>query len=240
MNHTRQIRLGIGAMALAAACSAVYTGAASHTLHFYRALTILTLAAASSRMKVKLPGINGNMSVNLPFLLTAVTSLSAVGATVVACVSTAVQCLPRRGQKFNPEQMLFNASMMTFASSLASLAFHATWPSMAGSLTPGLALAAASMFLGQTAPVAGMVAMSEGKSAASIWWSLAQLSFPYYVVSAGLTSLVLTAGNHLGWELTLGAFPVMYGIHRSFRRYFAGMAQMTTPERFVRVASAGT
>ena len=72
MNNTRQIKTFIGAMMLAGVTAAGYAGFASHTLHPFFALAVLALAAATSRMKVKLPGINGNMSMNLPFLLTAV------------------------------------------------------------------------------------------------------------------------------------------------------------------------
>src|SRR5579864_9206842 len=125
MNNTRRTKTFIGAMMLAAASAAGYAIFANHALHIYFALAVLALAAATSRMKVKLPGINGNMSVNLPFLLTAVVNLSAAEAIAIACVSTAVQCWPRKGAKFNPQQMLFNLSMMAFASCLASLMFHA-------------------------------------------------------------------------------------------------------------------
>jgi len=240
MNNTRRIKMFIGAMMLAAGITAGYAGFQSHSLHTYFALAVLVLAAVTSRMKVKLPGINGNMSVNLPFLLTAVVSLSAVEAVVVTCVATVVQCWPRKGAKFNPQQMTFNLSMMAFASCVASLMFHADW--LRGlqwsSSTLGLGLATATLFLGQTAPVAGIMAVSEGKAAGQIWWSLAHLSFPYYVVSAGVTSMLQAVGSHLGWGLALAVFPVMYGIHRSYRLYFGAMAQ-TRPEVLVRAASAG-
>ena len=71
MNNTRQTKTFIGAMMVIGLGTASYAGFASHVPHTYVALAVLALAAASSRMKVKLPGINGNMSVNLPFLLTA-------------------------------------------------------------------------------------------------------------------------------------------------------------------------
>src|SRR5271169_3889042 len=123
MNNTRRIKTFIGAMMLAAAITSGYATFLSHTLHTFFALPVLALAVVTSRMKVKLPGINGTMSVNLPFLLTAVVSLSAVEAVVVACVSTAVQCWPRKDARFNQQQMAFNLSMMAFASCLASLMF---------------------------------------------------------------------------------------------------------------------
>jgi hypothetical protein len=240
MNNTRRIKIFIGAMMLASIITAGYAGFESHTLHTYFTLAVLVLAAVTSRMKVKLPGINGNMSVNLPFLLTAVVSLSSAEAVVVACVSTVVQCWPRKAAKFNPQQMAFNVSMMAFATCLASLIFHGAWPGMHwSSSTLGLALATATLFLGQTAPVAAIVAVSEGKAAGQIWWSLAHLSFPYYVVSAGVTTMVQAVSSHLGWGLALAVFPVMYGIHRSYRLYFGRMAETLRPEALVRAAGAG-
>jgi hypothetical protein len=241
MNNTRRIKTFIGAMMLASVITAGYAGLVSHTLHTYFALAVLALAAVTSRMKVKLPGINGNMSVNLPFLLTAVVSLSSAEAVVVACVSTVVQCWPRKGAKFNPQQVAFNISMMAFASCLASLMFHAEWRQgmQWSSSTLGLALATATLFLGQTAPVAAIVAVSEGKAAGQIWWSLAHLSFPYYVVSAGVTTMVQAVSSHMGWGLALAVFPVMYGIHRSYRLYFGRIAETLRPETLVRAMGAG-
>ena len=240
MNNTRRIKTFIGAMMLAAAITAGYAGFVSHTMHSYFALAVLMLAAATSRMKVKLPGINGNMSVNLPFLLTAVVSLSAAEAVVITCISTAVQCWPRKNAKFNPQQMAFNISMMALASCLATLTFHGAWQGMHWSSSAlGLALATATLFVGQTAPVAFIVAVSEGKAAGQIWWSLAHLSFPYYVVSAGVTTMVQAASSHLGWGLALAVFPVMYGIHRSYRVYFGGIAETQRPQPLVKAAGAG-
>ena len=241
MNNTRQIKIFIGAMIAAAVITGGYAGFVSHALHIYFALAVLALAALTSRMKAKLPGINGNMSVNLPFLLTAVVSLSAAEAVVVTCVSTAVQCWPRKDAKFKPQQMAFNLSMMAFASCIASLMFHAHWlrGMQWSSSTLGLALATATLFLGQTAPVAAIVAVSEGKAVGQSWWSLAHLSFPYYVISAGVTTMVQAVSSHLGWGLALAAFPVMYRIHRSYRLYFGRMAQTLRPEVLVKAAGAG-
>lgn len=241
MSNKRQTKAFIGAMMLTGLSIAGYASFASHTPHTYVALAVLALAAATSRIKVKLPGINGNMSVNLPFLLTAAVNLSAAEAVVITCISTAVQCWPRKNAKFNPQQMAFNLGMMVFATSAATLIFHAVVqsPMLWRSSTLGLALATVTLFLAQTAPVAGIVAFSEAKSAGHVWLSLAQLSFPYYVVSAGVTSMVHAMTSHLGWGLALAVFPVMYVIHRSYRMYFSAMAETLRPEGFVRAASAG-
>jgi len=242
MNNTRQIKTFIVAMVLAGIGAAGYASFRNHTQHAYLALAVLVLAAASSRLKVKLPGINGNMSVNLPFLLTAVVSLSAGEAVVVTGASTLVQCWPRKNGKFNPQQMIFNLSMMMFATALASVLTHAHWLAAIGSemRTPlTVVLGAAALFLGQTVPVARIVALTEGKTSRKLWRELAQLSFPYYVLSAGVTSMVQACGSHIGWGLTLAVFPVMFGIHRSYRMYFSRMVESMQTEFLVRAAGTG-
>lgn len=241
MNHTRRVNTFIGAMMLAAAITAAYTTFKSHALHSYFALAVLALAAVTSRMKVKLPGITGTMSVNLPFLLMAAVSLSAAETVTITCVSTLVQCWPRKNLKFNLQQMAFNVSMMSFASCLACLMFHADWLREMpwSSSTLGMALATAALFFGQTAPVAAIVAASEGKAAGQIWWSLAHLSFPYYVVSAGVSAMVQAVSSHINWELSLAVFPAMYGVHRSYRLYFGGMVEAPQLRAMARAAGAG-
>src|SRR5713226_9385256 len=106
--NTRLTQTFIGLMALAAIASTVYASLANHTLHTFYALAVLALAAATSRMKIKLPGIDGNLSVNLPFLLMAVVNLSAVEAVLIASISKVVQCRPKETGKFKQEQMKFN------------------------------------------------------------------------------------------------------------------------------------
>src|SRR5258708_26420966 len=98
--NPRLTRTFIGVMVLAAMASTAYTSLASHTLHISYALAVLAPAAATSRMKVNLPGIDGNMSVNLPLLLIPVDNLSALEAVAVARVSASVQCWPTSHGKF--------------------------------------------------------------------------------------------------------------------------------------------
>jgi hypothetical protein len=137
--------------------------------------------------------------------------------------------------------MAFNISMMAFSTCMASLLFHTEWMRRMpwSSTTLDLVLATATLFLGQTAPVAAIIALSEGKAAGQIWRSLIHLSFPYYVVSAGVTSMVETVSSHLGWQLALAVFPVMYAIHRSYKLYFGRAAETPRSEVLVRAASAG-
>jgi hypothetical protein len=241
MKNPRLAQTFIGAMVLAATASTLNASLASHTLHTSYALAILALAAATSRMKIKLPGIDGNMSVNLPFLLMAVVNLSALEAVFIACISTVVQCWPKQVSKFKPEQLLFNLSMMAFATSAASLVWNAGWLGKAAwaSEPLTLALATAAFLLGQTVPVAGIIKLAEGGAMRRVWISIVQLSFPYYVVSAGVTSMTNLVSHHFGWQAALVIFPVMYGIHRSYRLYFGRVAEALRAPTLARAAGAG-
>jgi hypothetical protein len=239
--NTRLTKTFIGAMTLAAIAGTAYASLASHALHPAFALAVLALAAATSRMKIKLPGIDGNMSVNLPFLLMAVVNLSALEAVLIACVSTVVQCWPKSGSKSKPEQMLFNVSMMAFATCMANMIWNAGWMGKAAWASEPLMLASATaaFFVGQTAPVAGIIKLAEGAAMRRVWLSIVQLSFPYYVLSAGMTSMVNLVSHHFGWQAALVVFPVMYGIHRSYRLYFGREAEALPSKPLARAAGAG-
>jgi len=241
MNRTRLTQTFIAVMVLAATASTVYAGLASHTLHTSYALALMALAAATSRMKIKLPGIDGNMSVNLPFLLMAVVNLSALEAVVIASISTLVQCWPKLDAKFKPDQMLFNVSMMAFATSMANLIWNAGWLGKAAWASEPLMLASATaaFFLGQTAPVAGIIKVAEGAAMRRIWLGIVQLSFPYYILSAGMTSMVNLVSHHFGWQAALVIFPVMYGVHCSYRLYFREAADAPRTASLAKTASAG-
>ena len=240
MDRTTLTKTFIALTALTAIASTVYTGVASHTLHASYALAVLVLAAATSRMKVKLPGIDGNMSVNLPFLLMAVVSLSAVEAIVIACVSTTVQCWPKPQAKFKPGQMVFNVSMMAFATSVANLVWNAGWFAKATWPTEPLmlALTTAAFFFGQTVPVAAIINLAEGASLPRTWLSIAQMSFPYFVLSAGVTSMMSVVSHRFGWQAALVVFPVMFGVHRSYRMYFGKVMQALSTPALAKAASA--
>jgi hypothetical protein len=241
MNNTRQTKTFIGVMALAAITSTVYAGLGSHAMHSFYAMALLALAAATSRMKVRLPGIEGNMSVNLPFLLMAVVNLSAVEAILIASVSTVVQCWPQPSKKFRAEQMLFNVSMMAFAAGMANLIWNANWLNKASgaSLPLMLSAATATFFLGQTVPVAAIIKLTQSTSMRRAWVSIVQLSFPYYVVSAGVSSMLNLVGHRFGWQAAIVVFPVMYGIHHSYRLYFGRVSEALRTSPLTRAASAG-
>src|SRR5271166_1251303 len=190
--------------------------------HNYEFFSLLLLGAATSRAKVKLPGIDGTMSVNLPFLLIAAAQLSLFEAVVIALVSATLQSIPKRGGQFQPVQVLFNASTIMVAAGTAAILLHNDkLIALHRSGTVALVAACGMFFLVNTLPVATIIAITEGSGLIRVWSSIVHLSFPYYVACTGVTSVVTVLTQHAGWQVALAVLPVMLGMYRSFQKYFA-------------------
>ncbi len=188
-------------------------------LHQYQFLSLLLLGAVTSRTKVKLPGVNGTMSVNLPFMMIAAAQLSLFEAVTVALVSATLQSIPKRGGQFQPVKVLFNASTFVVAAGVAALLLH-NGKLIAMHKSVALVAACSVFFLLNTLPVATIIALTEGSGMMRIWSSIVHLSFPYYVACTGVTSMVTIVSQHIGWQAALAVLPVMLLMYRSYQRYF--------------------
>ena len=165
--------------------------------------------------------------------------MNAAEALIVACLSTLVQCLPRAQKKFNAVQALFNFSNMALAVGATRLLFvQSTLSASVGSRALLLAVAAAGFLLVNTLPVAIVISLTEGKNAFSTWTGIFQLSFPYFVASAGIAGCVLTLSAQIGWQVPVAVLPVMLGIFYSYRRYFAVAASALLAKPVSSVGSA--
>src|SRR5947199_2636103 len=165
----------------------------------------LVLTAVASRLRVRLPGVNGTMSINLPFFLIAATQLSAAEALLIACVGSIVQSLPRTGGKLQPVRVAFNAATVTSAVAFGAYAF-----SVGGSAgwvaSVALVSATASFFIANTVPVALVLWLAEGAQPVNTWLEIARLTVPYYVVSAGVAAVLSDLHHSSVWPATLVVF----------------------------------
>jgi hypothetical protein len=189
-----------------------------------RFVSFLVVTAIAATLKVSLPRINGSMSVNLPFILIALMELSFSEAVVIACVSSLVQCLVKTRKRPQPLQVVFNLGTMSSAVGLAAYVFgHAQPGATIAVRTLYLACATAAFLLANTLPVAMIVSLTENKSAAATWKNIVTLTFPYYVVSAGVASMTSTISQFAAWHTPLFVMVVMGLIYHSYRTYFATM-----------------
>lgn len=191
-------------------------------------LAFLFVACVAARLRVKLPGVTGTMSVNLPFILVAIAEMNTAEALAIGFISTFFQCLAK-GKKFNGGQVGFNCSAIALAVAATRLIYAA--PSVASVVSsPGLrlALAAAGYAIANTVPVAIVIGLTEGVRILRTWLEMLQLSFPYLVASAGIAGLTLTLSHEVGWQVPLAVLPIMAGIFQSYRRYFAATAEVAS------------
>lgn len=223
LSTSRAARVFIGFIILCGLSALSYGALQIHPLHQFWFPTLLAIALVASRLKLKLPGLNGTMSVNLPFILIAVLELGLFEALMIALASTVAQCFPKDRGRPKAVQTLFNVSTMAVAVCLAGRIFQSRMQVSAGWLSEPLflVLAGTTFFLVQTIPVATIISLTEGGSALRIWSSIFHLSFPYYVLSAGVTSLATAASNLIGWQIPLLVLPVMFGVYQSYGLYFS-------------------
>jgi len=196
-----------------------------HHANVMRFLAVLGLACMAARFKLKLPGLDGSMSVNLPFLLIGALQLSIAEAMLIGGISTLVQCFPGPGRGMRPMQMVFNICNVANAAWLASLAFHFSNTAVAAA-----AIAGGAYFLADTLPVALVVSMAEERSFTETYRRVWLLSFPYFTVGvclAGLLTLVTKTGFSIpGIVAVMG---VMCGVYASYRVYFAACENTMHP-----------
>jgi hypothetical protein len=218
---TISAKLFIGAM-VAAGVAALAGGLMQwEVMDPVRFLSFLIITAIASRLKLKLPGTNGNMSVNLPFILIALAELSLSEAVVIAAVSALVQGLPARGKSMKAVQALFNVSMLVGAVTVADLVFRrsAVIPSLAAKSLL-IALAGAAFLVADTLPVATVISLTENLNVVKLWRNILALTFSYFALSAGVAAIAATATRYVGWRTPLVVLPVMIAAYASYKHCF--------------------
>jgi putative nucleotidyltransferase with HDIG domain len=178
----------------------------------------LLVALLASRLKVKLPGITGTMSVNFLFILLGLRELSLAETLALGCCAILMQCVHR--DRPTAVQVAFNLG----ASAVAIAAAYSMYRLMLFHVPPGatpvpLVVAASTYFVANTVPVALVIALTEHKSPRKIWSECYFWAFPYYLVGAGIAGLVSWLNKIIGWQTSLMALPVVYLIYRSYSLY---------------------
>lgn len=182
-------------------------------------LPLLAMTMIASRLRVKLPGLSGTMSVNLPFLLIVAVRLSSGESLLIAALASLVQSIPGGKTRTSPVQAVFSSAAITNSVAVASLAF--SFASHRNLHIPlSVAGAGAAFFLANTVQIALVLCLAEGKRLFQTWRDMARLSVPYYVLSAGLAVIISTAIQFALWGEALALLPLMYSIYNSYRVYF--------------------
>ena len=184
----------------------------------------LLLFVCASRLKVSLPGITGALSVLFIFILFGILELSLPEALALGCAAILFQCLWKYRHQPRWHQVLFNVSSMAITIATAGAVYHSALLQQ-GYLEPALRLfVTATVFFGMnTFPVAGAIALTEGKSLRQIWRECYIWSFPYYLLGAIIAGVASALDREFGWQTALLGIPVVYLIYRSYSLYLGRM-----------------
>jgi hypothetical protein len=224
-NKAKMFIVAIMLIAAAVTVYAIGTRMPAQTKEF---LVLAAMAAIAARLKLTLPGFESNMSMNLPFMLLAISELSMPEAIAVGALSTFVQTLPRSGQTVKTAQAVFNVCNMVNAIAIASVvggrAMHL------GTLNKPFLIASAALafFLADTLPVAAIISMTSPTKLMEGWSEMALMTFPYFVLSAGLACIVAMGFQAIGWMAGVATLGVMLGVYRCFQFYFQNVRDLAS------------
>ncbi len=224
-------RLFIGITAAAGVVVALQAFAHCHSIEPIRFICYLAIALMASRLKVRLPGIDGTMSVNFLFVLLGVLELSLAETLLIGCAAGLAQCLWTPSQSNRTAKIIFNVfSMMANSVAASYWAYHWVGERLGHNVPLSLAVAASAYFIANTLLVTTIVVLTEGKSFRKIWAECYFWSFPYYQAGAAVVGLVFYVNRTFGWQLSLLMAPVVYWIYRSYHLY---LGKLTDEKRRV-------
>ena len=208
-----------GLSALSAACFAI-AFSHWHSSDPIKFLCYLAIAIAASFLKIKLPGVNGTLSVNFLFVLLGVLELGFGETLVLGIAEVIVQSFWNSSKEMKPIHVVFNASQFSVGTAIAWGTYRLLSQHVLSGATPvALILVSIIYFAFNTLAVAIVVRLSEGKPILEVWSGSYFWSFPYYLAGAAITALVSFLNHHIGWQSSLLVFPPVYLMYRSYRLY---------------------
>jgi putative nucleotidyltransferase with HDIG domain len=178
------------------------------------------IALIASRMKVKLPGVTGTMSMNFLFVLVGVAELSRAETMLMGCLAMLVQTLLKTKQRPRPVQVVFSVASMACSIIAAYGAYHSPLAHFSALEQPMMLLVAAGVFFfTNTFSIALVIALTEDKRVWTVWRDSYFWSFPNYLVGAAVAWMISVASHRLGWQSSLLLLPILYVIYRSHGLY---------------------
>jgi diguanylate cyclase (GGDEF)-like protein/putative nucleotidyltransferase with HDIG domain len=188
----------------------------------------LLVALLTSSLKIKLPGINGTMSVNFLFILLGVLELSFAETLCIGFAAVLVQCYWRPANGPKPIHVIFNLSQLPVGAAVSYGAYVLAGKWLQGYLALTLLVVAISYFVFNTMAMAIIIRLTENKPILKVWSECYSWSLPYYLVGAALVGLVNFLNRHIGWQSSLLVLPPVYLMYRSYRLYLGKLEDEKT------------
>ncbi len=182
-------------------------------------LAYFALGIGSSLVKVRLPGIEGTMSVSFLVIILAIAELSIGEAALIGSASTLLQCLYKTKNQIRWFQVAFSVCGTCNAISVAYLATQRIKGWVSHNILLELSTAAFVYFVFNTSPVAGIIALTAKRSFLAVWRECYFWSLPYFVLGAALVANLVYLKQVAGWQSFLMVMPLMYWVYHSYSLY---------------------
>ena len=209
-------RLFIAGLGILAAGCSVYASLHWQSTDLLKFFCYLAVALLASSLKIKLPGVNGTMSVNFLFILLGVLELSFAQTLMIGFAAVFAQCY-LRSSNLKPIHVIFNLSQLPVGTAIAYGVYRLISAHVSGPIV--LAVVALSYFAFNTLAMSVIIWLTEAKPILKVWSECYFWSLPYYLVGAAIVGLVNFLNRHVGWQSSLLVLPPVYLIYRSYRLY---------------------
>ncbi|MEI9811560.1 MAG: HD domain-containing phosphohydrolase [Acidobacteriota bacterium] len=176
------------------------------------------VATAASALRIRLPGLSGSLSLHFFFVLLCLAHLSVPETMVIGAAGALLQCITfMKPPRLLP--VLFEISVSVISTGAAALVYGFLSSDDARRSPLLLVVAGGMLFLCNTLPTAGTLALAERRPFLQLWRDNYFWMFPHYVAGGGAAGLLSMAGNRTGLETGLLIVPVIYWMYNSYRYY---------------------
>lgn len=186
-----------------------------------RFVLFFILASIGSCLKLRLPAVEGSLSVSFFFILLAVPQLSLGETIAIATFAALVEHLWGEKTVPRPTEVLFNISVVALAALLTWDVYHSVmWGPFLGHPVR-MSVSACIYFMAVTWPLSALTAVNTGERIVVTWRNTCRWTFPYYLLGAALAgasnwSTHTTTGQAVAVGLT--ALVLLY---RAYSRYLS-------------------
>jgi hypothetical protein len=188
-------------------------------------LALAALACIASTLKVRVPGVQGSMSVGFVFLLVGAAELTLPQTLLMAGASALIQLFWRPKTRPKMIQIPFNMATLMLASGVAWETAHLV---PAQPWTPiALIPAAAVLFALNSALVAVVLGLLKDQPFKAIWRHCNLWIFPYYVGGAVIAGIVGAWSQAADWRASLLMVVPLYLMYLYYSEYVDQRAQRT-------------
>ena len=205
---------GLGAAAAIVAVLSIDSSQTAQTGHF---VFLLICGILCSNMKVNLPGVTGTLSVNYIFILASATELNSAETITIGTISGVAQLFLGARRRPRAVQVGFTCASLVLSCGSTHLAYHAAF--LPGSISMRLFCASMVYFLLNSGSVAGIIALTEGKTFTRVWRENFFWTAPHYLVGGSVAGLIRYCDLRFGWQSSLLVFPTIYLVYHSYQLY---------------------